>query len=185
MAVLEIFEYPDPILKEVARPIREVTDEIRGLANDMVETMYHAPGIGLAAPQVGESICLIVIDVSVYDEETDDVGSDLHILINPEIVWASEELRVFDEGCLSVPDFSLEVERPAQVRVKALDIDGKEFVLECDELRAVCVQHEIDHLEGITLADRASPLKRKVYIKKVKKGKIKRDRDTDTDAVVV
>lgn len=173
MAVLEIVEYPDPILKKVAEPIAEVTPEIQELAQNMVETMYAAPGIGLAAPQVGESIRLLVMDVGNWDDEEEERSSDLLILINPEIVWSSEEKRVFDEGCLSVPDFSLEVERPAQVRVKALNVEAEEVILECDEMRAVCVQHELDHLNGVTLADRASPMKRKMYLKKLKKGKIR------------
>ena len=182
MAILEIHEYPAPILKEVAEPIAEVTEEIQQLARDMVETMYAAPGIGLAAPQVGRSIRLLVMDVGNWDDE-DNRTSDLQVLINPEIIWSSDEMRLFDEGCLSVPDFSLEVERPAQVHVKALNIDGEEIVLECDELRAVCVQHEIDHLNGVTLADRASPVKRKMYLKKLKKGKVQRSQDADSPTI--
>lgn len=177
MALLHIYEYPDPILKKVADPVAEVTDEIRQLADDMVETMYAAPGIGLAAPQVGHSIRLLVMDVGNYDAEEETRSRDLLVLINPEIVWESEEQRVFDEGCLSVPDFNAEVERPAQVHVRALDRSGKEILLECDDMRAVCVQHEIDHLNGITIADRVSPLKRQIYLKKLRKGKINRDRD--------
>jgi peptide deformylase len=140
----------------------------------MIETMYDAPGIGLAAPQVGRSIRVLVMDVGGYDDEEEEPTRDLLVLINPEIVWASEEKRLFDEGCLSVPDFSAEVERPAQVHVKALDREGNERVIECDGLRAVCVQHEMDHLDGITIADRVSPLKRQIYLRKLRKGKIHR-----------
>ncbi|CAN5296144.1 peptide deformylase [soil metagenome] len=153
MALLPVLSYPDPRLHTVARPIASVDDRIRRLVTDMAETMYDAPGIGLAATQVDVHERLIVIDTS----ETKD---QLLVLINPEIVWASDELKVWEEGCLSVPGFYDEVQRPDRVRVRALALDGEAFELEADGLLAVCIQHEIDHLDGKVFVEYLSPLKR-------------------------
>ncbi|TCS32566.1 peptide deformylase [Paucimonas lemoignei] len=153
MALLNILRYPDPRLHKVAKPVTVFDARLKRLIADMAETMYDAPGVGLAATQIDVHEQLIVIDVS----ETHDA---LQVFINPEIVWASEEKRVYDEGCLSVPGVYDGVERPAQVRVKALDGDGQPFELEADGLLAVCIQHEIDHLKGKVFVEYLSPLKR-------------------------
>jgi peptide deformylase len=152
MAVLPILKYPDPRLHRVAEPVREVDDRIRQLVRDMADTMYDAPGIGLAATQVDVHERVIVIDVS----ETRD---ELKVFINPEIVTSSEDRKVYEEGCLSVPGIYDEVERPDRVTVRALDEHGKPFTLEADGLLAVCVQHEIDHLDGKVFVQYLSRLK--------------------------
>jgi peptide deformylase len=153
MAQLPIIHYPDPRLKKVAKPVATVDDRIRKLVRDMADTMYEAPGIGLAATQVDVHERVIVIDVS----ETRD---DLLVLINPELVWTSEERKIHEEGCLSVPAIYENVERPANIRVRALDEFGKSFEREADELLAVCVQHEMDHLTGKVFVEYLSQLKR-------------------------
>jgi peptide deformylase len=168
MALRNILTYPHPVLKAKARPIADVDDGVKRLIDDMVETMYDAPGVGLAAPQVGEGIRLCVVDVGVQD---DKAGSDLLVLVNPVIV-AREGKIVWTEGCLSVPDFEDEMQRSAKITVEALGRDGKPFQLACEQLKAVCIQHEMDHLDGVTIADRVSFLKRSMYLQKVKKGKI-------------
>lgn len=152
MAVLDILRYPDPRLHRVARPVAAVDDRVRQLVRDMAETMYAAPGIGLAATQVDVHERVIVIDVS-------DARDELRVFINPEIVQASAEAKVFEEGCLSVPGIYEEVERPDRVTVRALDEHGREFTLEADGLLAVCVQHEIDHLDGRVFVQYLSRLK--------------------------
>ena len=152
MAVLDILRYPDPRLQRVAQPVREVDERIRTLVRDMAETMYAAPGIGLAATQVDVHERVIVLDVS-------DARDELRVFINPEIVSASDETKVFEEGCLSVPGIYDEVERPDRVTVRALDENGKPFELEADGLLAVCVQHEIDHLNGRVFVQYLSRLK--------------------------
>ncbi len=153
MALLSVLSYPDQRLHTVAKPVAAVDQRVRRLVGDMAETMYEAPGIGLAATQVDVHERIIVIDVS----ETRDA---LLVLINPEIVRASAELKVWEEGCLSVPGFYDEVERPAEVRVRALGIDGEPFEFDADGLLAVCVQHEMDHLAGRVFVEYLSPLKR-------------------------
>lgn len=153
MALLPILRYPDPRLHKIARPVVSFDDRLKQLVADMADTMYDAPGVGLAATQVDVHERVIVIDVS----ETRD---QLRVLINPEIVWASEDKQVYDEGCLSVPGIYDGVERPARVRVKALDVDGKSYEFEADGLLAVCVQHEMDHLMGKVFVEYLSPLKR-------------------------
>ncbi len=153
MALLPILRFPDSRLHKKAAPVRAVDDSIRKLVADMAETMYDAPGVGLAASQVDVHEQLIVIDVS-------DTRDELRVFINPEIVWASAEKQVYDEGCLSVPGVYDGVERHAQVKVRALDADGKPFELEADGLLAVCIQHEIDHLKGKVFVEYLSPLKR-------------------------
>lgn len=153
MALLSVLSYPDQRLHTIAKPVAAVDQRVRRLVGDMAETMYEAPGIGLAATQVDVHERIIVIDVS----ETRDA---LLVLINPEIVRASAELKVWEEGCLSVPGFYDEVERPAEVRVRALGIDGEPFEFDADGLLAVCVQHEMDHLAGRVFVEYLSPLKR-------------------------
>ncbi|MCS6944199.1 MAG: peptide deformylase [Sutterellaceae bacterium] len=165
MALLPILEYPDPRLRKVARPVAVFDARLRQLVADMAETMYAAPGIGLAATQVDVHERVIVIDVS----ETRD---QLRVFINPEIVWASEETALCEEGCLSVPGIYEEVRRPARVRVRAQDVEGKPFELDCEGLLAVCIQHEMDHLLGKVFVDYLSPLKQeriKIKLKKRKK----------------
>jgi len=165
MALREVLQYPDPRLKRMSEPIEKITDEIRELAQGMLEVMYDEPGIGLAAPQIGEGIRLIVLDTEWTDEDTE--RSPL-VLVNPEIVERAGEV-VWNEGCLSVPDFNADVTRAAQVTVRGTDLEGSEYVEHAEELRAVCFQHEIDHLDGILFIDRISRLKRNLYAKKRKK----------------
>lgn len=152
MTVLEILHYPDPRLHEVARPVAVVDERIRNLVRDMAQTMYAAPGIGLAATQVNVRERVVVIDIS---EERDE----LRVFINPEILARSEDCKLFEEGCLSVPGVYAEVERPDRVSVRALDENGKPFVLEADGLLSVCIQHEIDHLDGRVFVQYLSRLK--------------------------
>ena len=165
MALREVLLFPDPLLKRVSKPIDEITDEIRELARDMCDVMYDEPGIGLAAPQVGAAVRMFVIDTEWTDAETDRNPT---VLINPEFVRTEGNI-VWEEGCLSVPDLTADVERAAEVTIKAIDLDGKEFVEECTGLRAVCMQHEFDHLDGKLFIDRISFLKRSRYIQKRKK----------------
>lgn len=165
MAILPVLQFPDPRLKRVSEPVARVTDELRQLAADMLETMYDEPGIGLAAPQVGAPIRLVVVDTT-WTEEGED-RSPL-VLVNPEIV-ARDGRIVWTEGCLSVPDFQAEVERAARVRLRATDLDGKPLEIDAEELQAVCFQHELDHLDGILFIDRISRLKRSLYVKKRQK----------------
>jgi peptide deformylase len=153
MALLTILRYPDPRLHKVAKPVTVFDDRLKKLAADMAATMYEAPGVGLAATQVDVHEQLIVIDTS----ETHD---DLQVFINPEIIWASPEKQVYDEGCLSVPGVYDGVERPARVKVRALDLDGKPFEVDAEGLLAVCIQHEMDHLKGKVFVEYLSPLKR-------------------------
>jgi peptide deformylase len=153
MSLLSILRYPDPRLHKVAKPVTVFDNRLKKLAADMAETMYEAPGVGLAASQVDVHEQLIVIDTS----ETHD---DLQVFINPQITWASPEKQVYDEGCLSVPGVYDGVERPARVKVRALDLDGKPFEIEADGLLAVCIQHEMDHLKGKVFVEYLSPLKR-------------------------
>jgi peptide deformylase len=152
MAVLNILRYPDPRLHRIAEPVREVDEHIRQLVRDMAETMYAAPGIGLAATQVDVHLRVIVIDVS-------EARDQLRVFINPEIVQHSAEAKVYEEGCLSVPGVYDEVERPDRVTVRALDQHGAAFTLDADGLLAVCVQHEIDHLNGRVFVQYLSRLK--------------------------
>jgi peptide deformylase len=159
----------------VSEPVEETDDAIRELAANMLEVMYDEPGIGLAAPQVGEAIRLIVIDTEWTGEGAD---RDPLVLVNPEILERSGAIT-WTEGCLSVPDFQAEVERAQKVRVRGLDLDGNEVIEEAEELRAVCLQHEIDHLDGILFIDRISRLKRSMYVKKRKKAMKLDDEDEE------
>lgn len=166
MALLPIIEYPDPRLKTVAKPVTRFDERLRQLVADMAETMYDAPGVGLAATQVDVHERLVVIDVS----ETKD---QLKVFINPEIVWASDEQVECEEGCLSVPGVYDAVTRPARVRVRAQDARGERFELDCDGLLAVCVQHEMDHLLGKVFVEYLSLLKQDRIKTKMRKRKVK------------
>ncbi len=165
MALREVLQFPDKRLRAVSQPIAEVTDEIRALANDLLEVIYDEPGIGLAAPQVGEPVRLIVVDPQWTQEGAE---RDPLVLVNPEIHDPQGRI-VWTEGCLSVPDFEAEVERAERVRLQARDLDGNEITIEASDLQAVCFQHEIDHLDGILFIDRISRLSRSLYVQKRKK----------------
>ncbi|MEH6515634.1 MAG: peptide deformylase [Halioglobus sp.] len=162
MAVLNILEFPDPRLRTKARPVSTVSDKTRSLIDDMFETMYQAPGIGLAATQVDIHERLLVIDVS-------EDHSEPRVFINPMVKILDPELGEYDEGCLSVPGFYETVNRPQRIEVTALDRNGEEFTEELDGLLAICLQHEIDHLEGKLFVDYISPLKRQRIRKKLEK----------------
>ncbi|WP_127079118.1 peptide deformylase [Rhodomicrobium lacus] len=165
MAIRSIVTIPDAILREKSKPVETVDDELRALAHDMLETMYAAPGIGLAAVQVGVLRRLIVMDAQKGDEK----GKNPLILINPEILAHGDALRVHEEGCLSIPQMYAEVERPALVRVSYIDADGKQQERDFADLEATLVQHEIDHLEGRLFIDHLSRLKRTLIIRKFQK----------------
>jgi len=165
MALREVLQFPDPRLKRVSAKVERVTDEIRDLAQDMCEVMYDEPGIGLAAPQVGEAIRLIVVDTEWTEEGNDRQPT---MLLNPELSEPEGRLT-WNEGCLSVPDFTADVERAAAITVRGTTLDGEPFEERCEGLRAVCFQHEVDHLDGVLFIDRISRLKRSLYVKKRKK----------------
>jgi peptide deformylase len=173
--VRDIVIWPDPILKQVAKPVERVDDGIRRLLDDMAETMYAADGVGLAAPQVGVLQRVIVIDTSPRQE-----GQKLLHFVNPEIV-RSEGTRVYTEGCLSIPGEAEDVERADKVWVRALGRDGKKFELECDELLAIAVQHEYDHLQGTVFVDHLSSLKRELIRRRMKKLKVEQAEERATD----
>ena len=174
MALLPIIETPDPLLRQISTPVETVTDELRALIDDMFETMYAAPGIGLAAIQVGVPKRLLVIDLQEPEEEGGEPVRDPLVFINPEIVEASNTLQVYSEGCLSVPDMYAEVERPDRIRARWLDRDGVAHEKELDGLLAICLQHEMDHLEGILFIDHLSRLKRDMILKKLAKARKER-----------
>jgi peptide deformylase len=176
MAVMPIYVAPHPVLKKPAEPVAAVTDETRQLVKDMFETMYATRGIGLAAPQVGLSLRVLVMDVEQTGGETDEDGNSAAFIpgkpvavINPEIVWTSDTLNTYEEGCLSIPGQYAEVERPEKVRVKYLDENGQPQEMEADGLLATCLQHEIDHLDGVLFTDHLSSLKRDMLMRKLKK----------------
>lgn len=162
MSLLTVLHYPDPRLHKVAKPVAVVDDRVRKIVADMAETMYDAPGVGLAATQVDIHERIIVIDVS-------EEQNQLMVFINPELVWASAEKKAWREGCLSVPEFYDEVERPDQILVKALDVNGKPFEVKADGLLSVCLQHEMDHLLGKVFVEYLSFLKRNRISLKMKK----------------
>ena len=164
MAIREILVVPDPVLKLVSQPVEKVDDDLRALMDDMLETMYDAPGIGLAAIQIGVPKRVIVMDIAGPDDPKAP-----RYYVNPEIVWSSEETAPYEEGCLSIPDIYDEVERPAQVKLKYLNYQGEEVVEDAEGLFAVCIQHEMDHLEGVLFIDHLSRLKRERAVAKVKK----------------
>jgi peptide deformylase len=162
MSLLTVLHYPDPRLHKVAKPVAVVDDRVRKIVADMAETMYDAPGVGLAATQVDIHERIIVIDVS-------EEQNQLMVFINPELVWASAEKKAWREGCLSVPEYYDEVERPDQILVKALDLNGKPFEIKTDGLLSVCLQHEMDHLLGKVFVEYLSFLKRNRISLKMKK----------------
>ena len=177
MAILPIIETPDARLKQISKPVATVTDAHRTLIADMFETMYDAPGIGLAAIQVGVPERILVIDLQPEADDTPDDAKPEDIVrvkqprvfINPEIIWESDDLSVYQEGCLSVPDMFADVQRPARIRVTWLDEQGKAHEEELDGLLATCLQHEMDHLDGVLFIDHLSKLKRDMLLKKLEK----------------
>jgi peptide deformylase len=166
MAILPIITAPDPRLKQIAKPVEKVDAEVRKLMADMLETMYAAPGIGLAAPQVGVLKRVIVLDLAREDEEPQPLK-----MANPEIVWVSDDDAIYNEGCLSLPEHYADVARPAKCKVRYLDEQNEIRMLEADGLLATCVQHEIDHLEGILFVDHLTALKRNMILRKLLKAK--------------
>jgi peptide deformylase len=164
MALREILILPDKRLRLVSEPVKTIDREIKTLVADMFETMYEAPGIGLAAIQVGVPRRVVSMDLAKKEDEKEP-----RVFINPEILWKSEEKAIYEEGCLSIPEFYEEVERPAQVRVRYLDLEGREQELEANGLLATCLQHEIDHLNGVLFIDHISRLKRERVVKKFAK----------------
>lgn len=180
MTIRPIIAVPDPRLKQVSKPVEAVTDDLRLLMDDMVETMHDAKGIGLAAIQVGVSKRVIVMDLSPSNSAEDGESEDRYDLselkdepiryfVNPEIVWTSEEMNNYQEGCLSVPGFYDDVERPQACKVTYLDYQGQPQELNCDGLLATCIQHEMDHLNGVVFLDHLSRLKRDMIVKKLRK----------------
>jgi len=168
MAIREIIILPDKRLRLVSKPVEKVTAEIRKLADDMLETMYDAPGIGLAAIQIAEPVRLVTMDLAKRDENGEGTPRP-RVFVNPEILSSSDEKSVYEEGCLSIPEYYEEVERPAKVRVRFSDLDGKVHEEEADGLYATCIQHEIDHLNGVLFVDYLSKLKRDRVLKKFAK----------------
>ena len=164
MALLDILTVPHPVLKKVSTPVATVDDDLRRLMDDMLETMYAAPGIGLAAIQVGVPKQVIVMDLARQGEPPQP-----RYFVNPEILWASEETAPYEEGCLSVPEVYDEVDRPARVKLKYLDYHGREVVEDAEGLFAVCIQHEMDHLKGVLFIDHLSRLKRERAVARVRK----------------
>ena len=162
MALLPILSFPDPRLRTIAKPVEAVTDQIRQLAADMFETMYAAPGIGLAATQVDQHIQLIVMDLSENKDQP-------MVFINPKVIPQTEETLPYEEGCLSVPQIYDKVERPSRVKIEAMNLEGEQFEIETDGLLAICIQHEMDHLSGKLFVDYLSPLKRQRAREKVEK----------------
>ncbi len=165
MALKDIILHPDPRLKAAAKPVGGITDDVKQLADDMLETMYHAPGIGLAAPQIGVLKRVLVMDC-VKDE---GAAPQPMVLVDPEITWSSEGLNTYEEGCLSIPDLYADVERPEEVEVRWTGLDGSEQSARFDGLWATCVQHEIDHLDGKLFIDYLKPLKRQMITRKMVK----------------
>ena len=184
MSIKPIILIPDPILRVHSKPVERVDDELRAFLDDMLETMYDAPGIGLAAIQVGEPLRVITLDVSPrVDNDEDDLDEEDGepkaaatepeknpiFMINPEIVWQSDDPSIYDEGCLSIPEYYAEVERPESCRVTFLDRDGKQQEMEANGILSTCIQHEVDHLNGVLFVDHISKLKRDMVIKKFTK----------------
>jgi peptide deformylase len=164
MSIRPLVLLPDPRLRAKSAPVERITDEIRALAEDMLDTMYDAPGIGLAAIQIGVAKRVVVMDTAKKEEERRPV-----VLVNPEITWASEETNTYEEGCLSIPEYYEEVERPAKVRLRYTDLSGQTVEQEAEGILATCIQHEIDHLDGVLFIDHLSRLKRDRVIKKFAK----------------
>jgi len=166
MAILPILTIPEPILRRQAAPVERVDEPLRRLMDDMLATMYDAPGVGLAAPQIGISRRLIVMDPTKDEDEKAPL-----VMVNPKLLERSDELRLHEEGCLSIPDFTAEIERPARVRIAFIDKEGKAQETEFEGIWATVVQHEIDHLEGLLFIDYLSRLKRDMVVKKFTKAK--------------
>ena len=164
MTVKPLVILPDPILRRVSEPVARIDDDVRRFADDMLETMYDAPGIGLAAIQVGEPLRMLVIDLAKEDEDKQP-----QVFVNPEILASSDERSVYEEGCLSIPDYYAEVERPASIRLRYQDLTGQTHEIETDGLLATCLQHEMDHLNGVLFIDHISKLKRDMVIRKFTK----------------
>ena len=164
MSIKQIIILPDPVLRQVSKPVERIDEPFLKLADDMLETMYDAPGIGLAAIQIGEPLRMLVIDLAKEGEPPAP-----HVFINPDVLESGSERSVYEEGCLSIPDYYAEVERPATVRVRYLDRDDRLQEIEADGLMATCLQHEIDHLNGVLFIDHISKLKRDMVVKKFKK----------------
>ncbi len=164
MTIKPLIILPDPLLRQVSQPVERVDSELNQLVDDMLETMYEAPGIGLAAVQVGVPRRLLVIDLAKEGEEPAPL-----VFINPKVIRSSDERSTYEEGCLSIPDYYAEVERPATITVTSLDRTGKEVTTEADGLLATCLQHEIDHLDGVLFIDHISRLKREMVIKRFTK----------------
>ena len=169
MAIRQIYETPDPVLRQISKPVETFDDELKMLVSDMFETMYAAPGIGLAAVQVGVPIRLLVIDLQEPEEEGGKPIRDPRVFINPEILWHSDSDVPYTEGCLSVPEQYAEVMRPDKVRARWRDVEGNTYEVEVDGLLAVCLQHEMDHLNGVLFIDHLSRLKRDMVLKKLAK----------------
>ena len=177
MAILRIYETPDPVLRQISTPVETVDDDLRTLVADMFETMYDAPGIGLAAVQVGVPKRLLVMDLQEPQDPDNPEGpvvKEPRVFINPEVLWASETTIPYTEGCLSVPDQYAEVLRPDRIRARWLDEQGKAHEEDLDGLLAVCLQHEMDHLEGVLFIDHLSKLKRDMVLKKLAKARKER-----------
>jgi peptide deformylase len=166
MSKLNIITVPDPVLKQVAHPVEKIDDAIRKQIDDMFETMYDAPGIGLAANQVGILNRIFVMDVAFRDKDAERTPV---AMINPEIIWKSEDISIMEEGCLSIPQQFAEVQRPAVVRVRYLDVNGVFQEMEASELASHCVQHELDHLDGVLFVDHLSRMKRTMILRKLEK----------------
>jgi peptide deformylase len=191
MSVREIIHLPDPVLREVSKPVERIDEPLLRLLDDMLETMYDAPGIGLAGIQIGVPLRIVTVDIGDPEAEAEGDAQEAEdgdettvegrrkarknmrpnpiFLINPRILTSSDERSVYEEGCLSIPEYYAEVERPAQVKVSYLDRDGKEQVIDADGLMATCLQHEIDHLDGKLFIDHLSRLKREMVVKKFTK----------------
>jgi peptide deformylase len=178
MAILPILTAPDPRLKKKSKPVEKVDDELRQLMDDMLATMYEAPGIGLAAPQIGVLKRVIVLDI-----DREDVKTGPLLMANPEIVEASDDDVTYEEGCLSVPEHYSDVARPAKVKMRYLDRDGVAQEMACEGLLATCVQHEIDHLDGVLFIDHISSLKRNMILRKLLKARKEKERDDAEDKV--
>ncbi|WP_102829890.1 peptide deformylase [Bartonella bovis] len=176
MLMKSLVTLPNPILREVSKPIEHIDLAILKLADDMLETMYHAQGIGLAAIQIGVPLRMLVIDVAENNAPKNPL-----VVINPEILWLSDERNIYKEGCLSIPEYYAQVERPKRLRVRYRDREGKQTEIEADNLLATCLQHEIDHLNGCLFIDHISKIKRDMVIRKLKK----RAKEKDTQKVIV
>ncbi|WP_039952318.1 peptide deformylase [Bartonella melophagi] len=176
MLMKSLVTLPDPILRKVSKPIEHIDLAIQKLADDMLETMYHAQGIGLAAIQVGVPLRMLVIDIAENNTPKNPL-----VVINPEILWLSDERNIYKEGCLSIPEYYAQVERPKRLRVRYSDREGKQTEIEADDLLATCLQHEIDHLNGCLFIDHISKIKRDMVIRKLKK----RAKEKDTQKAIV